>query len=118
MPGQTRAAKIGQLQIARFANDQGLKSSREGIFHTGPESGIAIYGHPNTDAFGKLLQHHLEGSNVDVVAELLELRRLKDYGQSLGQSLGIATIFDADPPVSAQSVLRPSSAGVMVYQGR
>lgn len=101
MEDNASPVEVGQIELVRFAHDGGLELSGQDLFHTTAESGAPIQGVPGEVGFGYLKQKHLEGSNVDVVAELAELRQLKRWGQTLSDALQIETIFDTqDLPVS------------------
>lgn len=105
---------IGQIELARFANDAGLDFVGNDMFHAGIEAGAPIMGHPAEVGFGYLKQKHLEGSNVDVVAELAELRQLKRWGQNLGDTLKIQTIFDTDEPVAVTLAVPQGSTSALL----
>ncbi len=64
---------IGDLQLATFVNNEGLKSIGGNIYIATDASGQPIEGQPATGNFGTLLQGHLEQSNVDPVKELVAL---------------------------------------------
>lgn len=64
---------IGQIQLVKFQNPSGLLSVGHNLFVETPGSGTPIQGVPNTDGYGSLLQNNLEGSNVQIVDELINL---------------------------------------------
>lgn len=64
---------VGQIELARFINVQGLEANGDNVFIETPASGPAFTGVPNTDGFGKILGGFVEESNVDVVEELVSL---------------------------------------------
>ena len=65
--------QIGDLQLASFVNNAGLKSIGGNIYIATDASGPAIEGQPATGGFGAISQGHLEQSNVDPVRELVAL---------------------------------------------
>jgi flagellar basal-body rod protein FlgG len=65
--------EIAQIELARFLNPAGLESLGSNKFAPTLASGHAILGTPGTDGFGTLLQGFLEGSNVEVVEEMVSL---------------------------------------------
>ena len=69
--GQTQFSQIGQLQMAKFLNPQGLLKVGEHLYQETLASGAAIFGQPGTNGLGTLCQNALEQSNVDLDEELL-----------------------------------------------
>jgi flagellar basal-body rod protein FlgG len=69
-PGFTEA---GTLQIAKFANPAGLLAIGKNLFTETAGSGTASQGTPGQDGVGTIQQGFLEGSNVQVVEELINL---------------------------------------------
>jgi flagellar basal-body rod protein FlgG len=69
--GQTLYSQIGQLQLAKFLNPQGLVKLGENLYRDSLSSGSATFGQPGTNGLGRLRQQSLERSNVDVDVELL-----------------------------------------------
>ncbi len=64
---------LGNLQVFRFANPAGLSSEGSNLFAETVASGAAAANTPGLDGMGSLRQHSLEGSNVEVVNELISL---------------------------------------------
>jgi len=64
---------VGQLQLARFSNPAGLSSEGGNLYAATPASGTAILSNPGVNGIGTLRQGALEGSNVEVVTELISL---------------------------------------------
>ncbi|HWL09047.1 MAG TPA: flagellar basal-body rod protein FlgG [Planctomicrobium sp.] len=64
---------LGQIQLARFANPAGLSSEGGNLFAATPASGTPTLSNPGTNGMGSLRQGALEGSNVEVVGELISL---------------------------------------------
>ena len=73
VPGQVAAEEVGQLTLADFANRQGLEPIGESFLVETPASGPAIVANPFAEGFGKVVQGNLEGSNVNVVQELVDM---------------------------------------------
>ena len=65
--------EIGQFELARFLNPAGLSALGRNQYAPTPASGDPIIGEPGVDGFGTLLQGFLEGSNVEVVEEMVAL---------------------------------------------
>lgn len=73
-PGQTEAARAGQIQLANFANPAGLNSLGRNLYQPTEASGDAIIGNPGgQEGAGTLLQGFVEQSNVSVVEEFINL---------------------------------------------
>lgn len=66
-------AQIGQLQVATFVNNGGLKAMGKNIFVSTDASGPPIFSVPNQATSGGIMQYYLETSNVDVVKEMTEM---------------------------------------------
>ena len=64
---------MGQVALARFANTQGLKRIGDNNWVATTESGIAVTGEPGVGLMGKLVTSALEGSNVELTKELVDM---------------------------------------------
>jgi flagellar basal-body rod protein FlgG len=74
LPGQTNAAQLGTIQLATFANPGGLNSIGGNLLQQTEASGNPITDTPGgTSGMGTLQQGYLENSNVDVVAEFVQM---------------------------------------------
>jgi flagellar basal-body rod protein FlgG len=73
LPGQAAAQSLGQLQLASFINPGGLEARGQNLFAETAASGAPNSGAPGTDGRGSLLQGYVEGSNVNVVEELVAM---------------------------------------------
>ncbi len=71
--GQAAASQAGQIQTVRFANPAGLRAEGSNLFKETDSSGPPQTGTPGQDGHGKLTQGFLEGSNVSVVEELVNM---------------------------------------------
>jgi flagellar basal-body rod protein FlgG len=69
--GQSQPQNIGNIELVRFVNPAGLQSQGRNIFLPTQASGDATPGTPGLDGLGTLLQGFLEGSNVNVVEEMV-----------------------------------------------
>ncbi|MFK3689382.1 flagellar basal-body rod protein FlgG [Agrobacterium tumefaciens] len=69
----TDFTELGQLTIANFANEAGLKPLGDNLFAQTPASGDAVIGVPDDPSYGYIKQSYLEGSNVDAVKEITDL---------------------------------------------
>jgi flagellar basal-body rod protein FlgG len=74
IPGQTNAAQLGTIQLATFANPGGLNSIGGNLLQQTESSGNPITDAPGgSTGMGTLQQGYLENSNVDVVAEFVQM---------------------------------------------
>ncbi|MBY0404900.1 MAG: flagellar basal-body rod protein FlgG [Cyanobacteria bacterium] len=67
--------QVGQLQLARFPNPAGLDSIGKNLFTANPAAGTPTQGNAGQADFGRttINQGYLEGSNVQIVEELIGL---------------------------------------------
>ena len=73
-PGQTASQVAGQIQLANFANAGGLNAIGQNLFLPTDASGVATLGIPGgQEGVGTLMQGYVEGSNVSVVEEFINL---------------------------------------------
>lgn len=70
---RTDPESLGQILLATFTNEKGLKAIGENIFVGTFASGDATEGVPGEEGFGFLRQGYLEASSVDSVKEITEL---------------------------------------------
>ena len=73
LPGQTQQAIVGTLQLVKFQNPSGLLSIGHNLYTETQASGTPIQDTPGQNGLGKLQQGMLEGSNVQIVDELIGL---------------------------------------------
>ena len=65
--------EAGTIQLYRFSNPAGLRQNGGNVYLATGASGPEIEGAPGSTGFGELRQGYLEGSNVEVVAEMVSL---------------------------------------------
>jgi flagellar basal-body rod protein FlgG len=73
LPGQAQPSTVGNLETVDFINPTGLQPIGENLYIETASSGTAQPGTPGQDGFGALVQGALEGSNVNVVSELVNM---------------------------------------------
>ena len=73
MPNQTTPVELGRLEMVRFTNLAGLSAEGDNLYRASATSGEAIAGRAGEDGFGTLRQGYLEGSNVKMVEEMVNL---------------------------------------------
>jgi len=71
LPGATTPKQIGAIQLATFVNPAGLDPKGQNLFTETQASGNPQTGTAGVDGFGQVMQGYLEGSNVNVVQELV-----------------------------------------------
>jgi len=72
-PGSTTTTSVGQLQLTTFPNPNGLASQGSNLFAPTIASGQPQTGAPAADGRGTIMQGSVEGSNVDVVDQMVAL---------------------------------------------
>jgi len=65
--------EAGQIQLATFINNGGLKAIGKNLYVATPASGQANIQIPGRSNTGSIMQHHIESSNVDIVREMTEM---------------------------------------------
>ena len=73
IPGQSESTTLGQIQVASFPNGAGLQATGDNYLIETSASGAANLGVAGEDGRGKIRQNMLEGSNVNVVEELVDM---------------------------------------------
>ncbi len=66
-------SSIGQIQLAKFVNPEGLSSEGGNLYLETDASGAPTISNPGEGGTGQLLGGHLEKSNVQMVTELVNL---------------------------------------------
>ncbi|SCC56591.1 flagellar hook protein FlgE [Kosakonia oryziphila] len=78
---------LGQIVLANFANNEGLKSEGNNVWSATASSGVALLGTANTGNFGSLTSGALEASNVDLSKELVNMIVAQRNYQSNAQTI-------------------------------
>lgn len=73
LAGQATPVQVGNLQLTDFINSAGLEPLGENLYVETAASGTPQVGTPGLNGLGKLAQGSLEGSNVNVVEELVSM---------------------------------------------
>ncbi|NRD72009.1 flagellar basal-body rod protein FlgG [Shewanella sp. VB17] len=71
--GQAEAQELGQITLVNFTNPTGLEARGDNLYRATGASGAAIEGVPGDQSIGQLRQGALEGANVNVVEEMVEM---------------------------------------------
>ncbi len=73
--GLDNVEKVGQIQLADFVNEHGLKNIGNARFKETPESGVPTFGLPKERTIGKIQAGFLEKSNTDITDEIVLMLR-------------------------------------------
>ncbi len=73
LPGQTAPQILGQLELVRFPNEDGLNALGGNLYTETPASGSPQSGVPGSTGFGTIQQGYLETANVNPVEEITAL---------------------------------------------
>jgi len=73
LPGSAQPTEVGALQLADFVNPAGLQPMGQNLFIESGSSGAAEPGTAGLNGLGTLQQGFIEGSNVNVVEELVNM---------------------------------------------
>jgi len=73
LAGQATPTQVGSLEVADFINPVGLQAIGENLYIETAASGSAQPGTPGLNGLGAISQGALEGSNVNVVSELVNM---------------------------------------------
>jgi flagellar basal-body rod protein FlgG len=95
--GSDVEVQLGEVQIARFTNPQGLISVGANLFQASDNSGPALIGYPNDEGYGQIRGGALETSNVDMAEQMTTLmmgQRAYSFNaralQTMDEMLGMA----------------------------
>jgi len=72
-PGSSAVSQVGTIQLADFVNPAGLQPIGENLFLESNASGSPQTGNPGLNGLGTVFQGYVEGSNVNVVEELVNM---------------------------------------------
>ena len=73
LTGQSAPQQVGSIQLANFLNPTGLQNIGDNLYLQTASSGATTTGQPTFNGLGSLQQGYLETSNVNVVAELVNM---------------------------------------------
>lgn len=72
-PGNATPTQLGTIELVRFANQAGLHSLGRNFYQETAASGTPTTGTPGLNGFGTVLQGSLEGSNVNIAEEMVNM---------------------------------------------
>jgi flagellar basal-body rod protein FlgG len=70
---QANPSQIGVIQLANFVNPAGLQNTGDNLAIETQASGAPSTGQPSQNGLGTVAQGYLEGSNVSVVDEMIDM---------------------------------------------
>jgi flagellar basal-body rod protein FlgG len=73
LDGESTPTEVGVIELIRFGNPSGLKSLGRNLYSETPTTGTPIAGTPGEAGFGSLSQGFLEGSNVNIMEEMVNM---------------------------------------------
>jgi len=88
--GQAAPQNVGELELAAFINESGLRRIGENLYGETAASGPPITGAPGETGLGTITQGVIEGSNVDPTLELIGLIRTQRAYEMNSQTIKAA----------------------------
>lgn len=73
LDGENFSLEVGAIELFRFGNPIGLKSLGRSLYAETPTTGQPLAGRPGEEGFGTLSQGFLEGSNVNIMEEMVNM---------------------------------------------
>lgn len=73
LPGENGSTELGRIELAQFANPAGLAALGGNLYAETGASGAAEVAAPGSEGLGAIRQGALEGSNVNIVQELIDM---------------------------------------------
>ena len=73
LDGESTPTEVGVIELIRFGNPSGLNSLGRNLYAETPTTGAPIAGTPGEAGFGTLSQGFLEGSNVNIMEEMVNM---------------------------------------------
>lgn len=72
-PGSDLAVQVGSMQLATFINPAGLDAIGDNLYLETGSSGSPSTSNPGLNGTGTVMQNYVEGSNVNVATELVNM---------------------------------------------
>lgn len=73
LAGESSTTEIGQIELVRFINQSGLRSLGGNLFTQSDASGEPVVTMPGEEGTGTIMQRYTEGSNVQIVDEMVNM---------------------------------------------
>jgi flagellar basal-body rod protein FlgG len=71
--GDNTPTEIGSINLVRFSNPAGLSALGRNVYAETSTSGAPVTGTPGSEGYGSLSQGFLEGSNVNIMEEMVNM---------------------------------------------
>ncbi len=81
---------LGTIKLAKFLDPDSLNPLGSGLYSPTEKTGDALMDNPGNSGMGVLLQHQIEGSNVDMVNSLMQLTMAQRIYQLNAKAVQIA----------------------------
>lgn len=65
--------QLGQIELVNFVNPSGLTAMGQNLFQVSDASGTPTQGNPGSNGLGSIEQGSVEGSNVNIVSEMVNM---------------------------------------------
>jgi len=82
-----QANTLGQIVLANFANQEGLRPMGNNLWAETSDSGVPVIGTPRTGSFGSIKSAAVEDSNVDLTQELVNMITAQRIYQANAQTI-------------------------------
>jgi len=89
-PGNPDLQQLGQIQLVRFINPEGLVQVGDNLYAQSSASGTPIISNPGQDGMGTIASTFLEKSNVEPVQQLVGLIRTQRAFELASQAIQVA----------------------------
>ena len=73
LDGESTPTQVGEFELIRFGNPAGLRNLGRNLYAETPTTGAPLAGTPGEEGFGTLSQGFLEGSNVNIMEEMVNM---------------------------------------------
>lgn len=73
LDGEKTPTQVGTIELTRFSNPAGLSALGHNLYGETPTTGAPASGIPGENGFGILAQGYLEGSNVSIMEEMVNM---------------------------------------------
>jgi flagellar basal-body rod protein FlgG len=73
LDGENAPTQVGTISLTRFSNPAGLNAIGHNLYTETPTTGVPVTGNPGENGFGSLAQGFLEGSNVSIMEEMVNM---------------------------------------------
>lgn len=90
LPDESEPQHLGQIKLAKFINPESLEALGEGLYKLNDVTYEPLIDTPGTSGLGELIQHQIEGSNVDMVSTLMKLTMAQRVYQLNAKAMQIA----------------------------